>query len=94
MWNQPKVTCPNCGIRFLLPLRFTGGIIGCPGCWKVLNMPSPSTTSPPAWWGSKLARFLTWLDSWLRPPDPANSAGFLETRQWALDYDPQRPERL
>jgi len=88
MWNQPKITCPICGVRFRLPLGFTGGMIGCPGCWRVVNMPSPITpTTPPAWW---VTRAWDWTDSWRRPPDPAKSAGFLETRQWALDYDPPR----
>ncbi len=51
-------------------------------------MPSPITpTTPPAWW---VTRAWDWTDSWRRPPDPAKSAGFLETRQWALDYDPPR----
>src|SRR5271157_1035031 len=88
MWNQPKITCPICGVRFRLPLGFTGGMIRCPGCWRVVNMPSPITlTTPPAWW---VTRAWDWVDSWRRPPDPAKSAGFLETRQWALDYNPPR----
>ena len=88
MWNQPKITCPICGVRFRLPLGFTGGMIGCPGCWRVVNMPSPITpTTPPAWW---VTRAWDRTDSWRRPPDPAKSAGFLETRQWALDYNPPR----
>jgi len=63
-------------------------MIGCPGCWRVVNMPSSITpTAPPAWW---VTRAWDWVDSWRRPPDPAKSAGFLETRQWALDYNPPR----
>jgi hypothetical protein len=90
MWNQPRVTCPICGVGFRLPLGFTGGMIGCPGCWKLLDMRSTAESPPPAWWRIRLSQVMNWLGSWKHPPDPAKSAGFLETRQWSLDYNPSR----
>lgn len=49
------------------------------------------TTKPTrSWRRSMTCWFFNWVDSWRRPPDPSRSEGFLETRQWALDYDPSR----
>jgi hypothetical protein len=89
-WKQPKVTCPICGVHFRLPMGFAGETIGCPGCWKVVATTNLITAPPPAWWRSRLTQVLNWGASWRHPPDPAKSAGFLETRQWALDYSPLR----
>jgi hypothetical protein len=47
----------------------------------------PGAPSPP-WWQSRMTLALNWLNSWRRPPNPGVSPGFLETRQWALDYNP------
>ena len=82
------IHCPLCRVRFRLPLGFKGRTIGCPGCWKVLDVTNLTNEKPPAWRKILLATLLSWLDSWRRPPDPARSAGFIETRQWAWDYNP------
>jgi hypothetical protein len=90
MLDRPKFTCPHCGVYFRLPLGFTGRAIGCPGCWRGLDLTNLTPSS--ARQHSIFMRFWNWLDSWRRPPDPARSVGFLETRQWALDYNPPRQD--
>jgi hypothetical protein len=92
MWDRPKITCPSCGVYFRLPLGFRGETIGCPGCWRGLDLTNLTTTPSSARQHPRAVRVWNWLDSWRRPPDPARSAGFLETRQWALDYDPPRED--
>ena len=92
MLDQPKISCPHCGVHFRLPLGFTGETIGCPGCWKGLTLMNVANTSHSVWWRSLFRRVLNWTNSWRRPPDATRSAGFLETRQWALDYDPPRED--
>jgi hypothetical protein len=92
MLDRPKITCPYCSMRFRLPLGFAGETIGCPGCWKGLKLTNLTTSSPPSRRRSRLTLVLDWTNSWRRPPDPTKSAGFLETRQWALDYNPPRED--
>jgi hypothetical protein len=71
-------------------MGFTGQMIGCPGCWRLLDVTSRIAAPRPVWWRSGIAWVLSWIKSWRGPPEPTTSAGFLETRQWALDYDPIR----
>ena len=92
MWNQPKITCPICGVRFRLPLGFTGQMIGCPGCWKVVNMSIPTTAAPPP------ARWRSWLTRALSPGRfVAASPGYREVggipgdpAVGRIDYNPSR----
>lgn len=88
--NRSKLTCPVCGVGFRLPLGFSGQTIGCPGCWKVLDVADLTTRMILSWRRSTMLLFFKWVDSWRRPPDPSTSEGFLETQQWALNYDPSR----
>jgi hypothetical protein len=94
MLNKSRVTCPHCGVRFRIPFGFTGETIGCPGCWKGLKLTDVISTPPRRWWRSRLTLVRDWINSWRRPPDPRTSEGFLETRQWALDYIPPREDEV
>jgi hypothetical protein len=56
----------------------------------VLEVESLADANAPLQWSPRIAKILSWLDSWRRPPDPLVSQGFLETQQWALNYNPPR----
>ncbi len=92
MSDRPRITCPRCGVYFRLPLGFSGETLGCPGCWGALDLTQLATTVPQPRRRARLTSIWDWLNSWRRPPDPATSAGFMETRQWALDYSPPRED--
>ena len=91
MRDQVLVTCPLCTAKFYLPEGYAIDPLGCPGCWRVVNLASLWPKPTESW--SRLptiARVRIWGASWRRPPDPKVSAGFLDTQQWALDYNPTR----
>lgn len=42
------------------------------------------------WLSSRIPGARRWIGSWWHPPAPEAAVGFIETRQWALDYIPLR----